>query len=154
MLIHQLLDVPLPQRLRDAIDAHLETRPKTLRLQSILCSKLARSLGDCPNASAIGRGVRMRGRVGLLSSCRLSINACFCACVIPAARCEGFCSGVLASSSVVDGAGGAGKDGIASLGETEAFCLAFRGGMFGCTTTDALQYECVIRLKGGVLVHL
>lgn len=66
----------------------------------------------------------------ILSSCRLSISACFCACVIPTACFRGLCSGVCASPGGVDWtAGGAGKEGIASSEAFEAFFFALLGGM-------------------------
>jgi hypothetical protein len=66
--------------------------------------------------------------MGLLSSCRLSMSACFCACVILVALW--LPSGVCVTSSVLVGlVVGGGRTGC-SVGEARCFCARLGGILF------------------------
>lgn len=67
------------------MEADLETRSETQGLLGVLGSEFARAFGDCWVLELFRClvGVLQSGRLmNLLSSCRLSIRACFCTCVM------------------------------------------------------------------------
>jgi hypothetical protein len=131
VVVQQVLHVALSQRLWDPVHAHLQSRAQSLRLQCVLGTKFARTLGHYARVSMASVANIPRA---LPSSCRLSMSACFCASVIVIApRFAGLRSGVWVSSSPVfvgSMAEGTGKDGMRSLDAlADAICFCFRGGI-------------------------
>lgn len=79
MSFEQLAHDFLSLRNGNPVDASFHARPKIMRLKSILSTKLASSVGDCKQVSKFEHH---GGICNALSSCKLSINACFWLCVM------------------------------------------------------------------------
>lgn len=79
MFFVQFTHVRLAQRDGDTVDASFDTGTQVICLKSVLGSKLASSFSDCMVISDYK--LRAMSQYHPLSSCRLSINACFWPCV-------------------------------------------------------------------------
>ena len=75
MFVVKVAHVGLPQSDGDAVDASFNARTQVVRLQSILRPKFPGPLSNCILIS--NYIATQRPRFHALSSCKLSINACF-----------------------------------------------------------------------------
>lgn len=97
VLFQQLAHVHLPEGNGDPINASFHPSPEIICLERILCAKFTSPLSDYAMVNFSNQGIVRTGDI--LSSCRLSISACFWFRVTRALFLGGLPVGVLASST-------------------------------------------------------